>query len=447
MSGQRRQRPYRRLDHAPRGPRSSAGWARTGRPARWRATWGAPRPASPTRSGATARRHARPGQGVERAESVPEGACARLQRLAPRLQRLQQAPLPLRGARSAASTPRPAPSGLADGDAVRRQARRRAGTEGEFESVGRRHQGRPGPQACRPPRSAGRPLVRVQGRPLHHLPLDRAGLRRHVQHGALRRKVGYKAEEEGRRPRPPPHGPERSFAGLLGAPGGRARGRLRDGHGDRARRRPAVRPHAPPALLPRPAAACFCPRGRRARWPPRSTCWRRPSGTRAAFQRMLGLASSPTTARSSPTGSPAGEVSACRARAPAAESTTATCASPSRRAAASATTSSCRKLLPKRPRHIVRRPGGRPTWRPAMSQLNSEPRPSMAFMPPAAGAPGRLRRRRRRAHGRARRRGGALRRAAARRRGRSTAPGWRGGRSRSPSPSRQPSSPSPGPSR
>ena len=42
---------------------------------------------------------------------------------------------------------------------------------------------------------------------LHHLPLDRAGLRRHVQYTCAA-KVGYRPRE-GRRPAPTPHGPER----------------------------------------------------------------------------------------------------------------------------------------------------------------------------------------------------------------------------------------------
>lgn len=77
------------------------------------------------------------------------------------------------------------------------------------------------PEGCPGP-DIGRQALRVLDGALHRLPLDRARLRRHVQHG------------------PAPQG------GLQGEEG-------------------AAGP-----------SCCSCPRRHRARWPPRSACWRQP---------------------------------------------------------------------------------------------------------------------------------------------------------------------------
>ena len=364
-------------------------------------------------------RHARAGQGVEGRVGA-RGRLRQAPRLAARLQRLQQAPLPLldavplrvlRGPRPAAGRRR----------AVRRQAR--GGPHGGGVRVHRRQdQGRPGPRPVAGADSR-RPLVRVQGRPLHHLPLDRAGLRRHVQHGPAPQ-GGVQAEEEGGA-RADAARPGALLLGVLGAPGGRARGRLRDGHGDRARRRPAVRPHAPPALLPRAAVPAFAREvvergGGRAR---RAGGGRReegvPAHVRAGPHRqrrgVLGLGV-PGEVVPAGQGGPLQSLLLRRAPVPAEGGLR---AQPRRAAEAPAQAA----------RHIIRRPGGRRHGgRHVPAQLRAEALDGVHA--PAAGAPGRLRRRRRRAHGRAGRRGGALRRAAARRRGRQPRPAGEGGRIR-----------------
>ena len=174
---QRRQRPYRRLDRAERAAIERG--LDKNRPARAMA-----RDLGRSQSSVAdeVRRNRTVTRGPGKGSRVEFGARGRLRqapRLAARLQRLQQAPLPLldavplrvlRGPRPAAGRRR----------AVRRQARGETGTGGGVRVHRRQDQGRPGPRPVAGADSR-RPLVRVQGRPLHHLPLDRAGLRRHVQ--------------------------------------------------------------------------------------------------------------------------------------------------------------------------------------------------------------------------------------------------------------------------
>ena len=368
-------------------------------------------------------RHARAGQGVEGRVGA-RGRLRQAPRLAARLQRLQQAPLPLLDAVGGCGFSAARAQLLADGElsAARRGVDR---TEEEFESIAAKIQGRPGP---RPVAGADRrrPLVRVRAAP--------STIYRWIERGYagmsnmdLRRKVGYRPRRRAA-PAPTPHGPERSFSALSALPEGEreAACEMDTGASSGAPPTGSASSRSTCAAAAR-SCACFCPRGRRARWRPRSTCWRRPSG-RGRSSACSGW-SSPTTARSSRTGSP-WRGRACRARGPAAESTTATCASPSRRGAASATTSSCRRaFLPKRRGISYRRPGGRRHGgRHVPAQLRAEALDGVHA--PAAGAPGRLRRRRRRAHGRAGRRGGAATASCCSASRPSTAPGWRGGRIR-----------------
>ena len=138
----------------------------------------------------------RPGKG-SRVESVPEGACARLRGWPHvcngRDKRRYRCSMPFRCEYSAARAQL-----LADGELS--AARRGVSPHGGGVRVHRRQdQGRPGPRPVAGADSR-RPLVRVQGRPLHHLPLDRAGLRRHVQHGTCAARWGT-GRGGGRRPR------------------------------------------------------------------------------------------------------------------------------------------------------------------------------------------------------------------------------------------------------
>ena len=137
---------------------------------------------------------------------------------------------------------------------------------------------------------------------------------------------------------------------------------------------------------------------------------------------MSGLCISPTTARSSRTGSP-GEVVPAGQGGPL-QSLLLRRAPVPAEGGCERNHVELRKLLPKR-RGISFDDLEAADMAAVMSQLNPEPRPRWRSCP-AVGAPGRLRRRRRRAHGRAGRRGGALRRAAARRRGRQPRPAGEG---------------------
>ena len=192
---QRRQRPYRRLDRAERAAIERG--LDKNRPARAMARdlgRSQSSVADEVRRNRTVTRG--PGKG-SRVESVPEGACARL-RGWPHVcngcnRRRYHCSMPFRCEYSAARAQL-----LADGELS--AARRGVKPHGGGVRVHRRQdQGRPGPRPVAGADSR-RPLVRVQGRPLHHLPLDRAGLRRHVQHGTCAARWGT-GRGGGRRPR------------------------------------------------------------------------------------------------------------------------------------------------------------------------------------------------------------------------------------------------------
>lgn len=268
---QRRQRLYRGST-APRGrDRAGAGQEPAG-PARWRATWGGPSRASPTRSGATAPSRAGRGKG-SRVESVPEGACARL-RGWPHVcngcnRRRYHCSMPFRCEYSAARAQL-----LADGElsAARRGVDR---TEEEFEPIAAKIRADLA-AACRPAQIADARSSEFRAAP--------STIYRWIERGYagmsnmdLRRQGGVQAEEEGGAA-PTPHGPERSFSAFSALPEGEREaacemdtviGRAAD---------PAVRSSRSTRAAPRAAVPAFAREvvergGGRAR-----PCWRRPSG-------------------------------------------------------------------------------------------------------------------------------------------------------------------------
>ncbi len=152
-----------------------------------------------------------------------------------------------------------------------------------------------------------------------------------MSNAELRRKVGYKPRKEPAQAKPTSHGPERSYKAFSALPEEeRARACEMDTGSACPRTRSASsRSTCAPA---RCRSACFCPRRRRAPLPRRLACWKERSESPSSS--ACSDSSSRTTAPSSRTRRPwSARPSMGR---PAAKCTTATSASPSRRADASA---------------------------------------------------------------------------------------------------------------
>ena len=243
---QRRQRPYRRLDRAERAAIERG--LDKNRPARAMARdlgRSQSSVADEVRRNRTVTRG--PGKG-SRVESVPEGACARL-RGWPHVcngcnKRRYRCSMPFRCEYSAARAQL-----LADGElsAARRGVDR---TEEEFESIAAK---------IRADLARGLSPAQIADARSSEFRAAPSTIYRWIERGYagmsnmdLRRKVGYRPRRRAA-PAPTPHGPERSFSAFSALPEGEREAACEDGHGDRARRRPAVRPHALPALLPRAA--------------------------------------------------------------------------------------------------------------------------------------------------------------------------------------------------
>ena len=210
---QRRQRLYRRLDRAERAAIERG--LDKNRPARAMARDLGRSPVERRRRGqAQPHRHARAGQGVEGRVGA-RGRLRQAPRLAARLQRLQQAPLPLldavplrvlRGPRPAAGRRR----------AVRRQARGDR-TEEEFESIAAK---------IRADLARGLSPAQIADARSSEFRAAPSTIYRWIERGYagmsnmdLRRKVGYRPRRRAA-PAPTPHGPERSFSAFSALPEG-----------------------------------------------------------------------------------------------------------------------------------------------------------------------------------------------------------------------------------
>lgn len=269
---QRRQRLYRRLDRAERAAIERG--LDKNRPARAMARdlgRSQSSVADEVRRNRTVTRG--PGQGVEgrvgaRGAPAPGSAAGRTSATA-----ATSAATTAR-CRSAASTPRPAPScwptASCPPPGAGWTARRRSSSPSPPRS------GPTWPAACRPAQIADARSSEFRAAP--------STIYRWIERGYagmsnmdLRRKVGYRPRRRA--------GARRRRRTARSAPSRRSRRSRRasarpprDGHGDRARRRPGSASSRSTCAAAARSCACFCPRGRRARWRPRSTCWRRPSG-------------------------------------------------------------------------------------------------------------------------------------------------------------------------
>lgn len=414
---QRRQRLYRRLDRAERAAIERG--LDKNRPARAMARdlgRSQSSVADEVRRNRTVTRG--PGKG-SRVESVPEGACARL-RGWPHVcngcnKRRYHCSMPFRCEYSAARAQL-----LADGElsAARRGVDR---TEEEFESIAAK---------IRADLARGLSPAQIADARSSEFRAAPSTIYRWIERGYagmsnmdLRRKVGYRPRRRAA-PAPTPHGPERSFSAFSALPEGEREAACEmDTVIGRAADRQCVL-----TLYLRCCRAQLC-----LLLPERSSSavaaaldvLEAAVGKRA-FQRMFGLILTDNGAEFSDWESL--ERSCLPGKGPAAESTTATCASPSRRGAASATTSSCGSSCPSGAAYhsTTWRP---PTWRPSCPsstpsrgpRWRSCPRCGRSWPPTATTAP------RSRPRWASRRCPTASCCSASRP---STAPGWRGGRIR-----------------
>ena len=401
---------------APRGPRQSGGWTELAGP-RDGARPGDIPVERRRRGQAQPHRHARAGQGVEGSSRCLRAPGCQAPRLAARLQRLQQAPLPLPDAvpLRVLRGPRPA---VADGElsAARRGAPHGGGVR---ESIAAKIRA---DLACglspaqiadaRSSEFRGRPstIYRWIERATPACPI-RTCAARWVQQG----RGGGGARADAARPGAP-------LLGVLGAPGGRARGRLRDGHGGikRAADRQCGSSRSTCAAAAR-SCACFA---REVVERAVAAAPRRAGGGQAGRGRSsacFGLILTDNGAEFS-TGSPgevvpAGQGARCRVYYRDVRQ--------SQQKGAASNHVELRKLRP--PLHVMLKLPST-LVHPAKRRCRLAPSRGLLMRSACAavGAPGCLRRRRCRAHGRAGRRGGALRRAAARRRGRQPRPAGEG---------------------